>query len=186
MPVEFLSDEQVAAYGRFAGSPRRAQLERYFFLDNVDRKLVDRRRGDHNRLGFAVQLGTVRFLGTLLSDPLDVPPEAVAYVAEQLGIVDPSCFGRYAERLSTQHEHAREIRQEFGYRDFADASQELREFLTARVWTSNDSARMLFDRTTAWLVDQKVQRGEHPAVRRHRQPARGRDRPRRPRPARLG
>ncbi len=61
MPVEFLSDEQVAAYGKFTAEPSQAELERFFFLDDVDRELVGRRRGEHNRLGFAVQLGTVRF-----------------------------------------------------------------------------------------------------------------------------
>src|SRR5215470_6276953 len=99
MPVEFLSDEQVAAYGRYTRPPTRTQLERFFYLDDVDRGLVDQRRGDHNRLGFAVQLGTVRFLGTFLSDPLNVPAEAVGYIAEQLRIADASCIARYAERL---------------------------------------------------------------------------------------
>ena len=62
MPVEFLSEEQAAVYGRFNGPPLQAELERYFFFDDVARELVGWRRGEHNRLGFAVQLGTVRFL----------------------------------------------------------------------------------------------------------------------------
>ncbi|MGH3195037.1 MAG: DUF4158 domain-containing protein [Streptosporangiaceae bacterium] len=32
---------------------------------------------------------TVRYLGTFLNDPLDVPSEVVDHVAEQLGIADP-------------------------------------------------------------------------------------------------
>jgi hypothetical protein len=53
MPVEFLSDEQVAAYGRFTGELPAGELERFFYLDDADRDLVARRRSDHHRLGFA-------------------------------------------------------------------------------------------------------------------------------------
>jgi Domain of unknown function (DUF4158) len=60
MPVEFLTDEEVAAYGRFGGPPSRAELERFFFLNDRDRELVRQRRRPQNRLGFALQLGTVR------------------------------------------------------------------------------------------------------------------------------
>lgn len=43
MPVEFLSDEQAAAYGRFDGELSVAGLERFFFLDDADRRLVGQR-----------------------------------------------------------------------------------------------------------------------------------------------
>jgi hypothetical protein len=46
VPVEFLSDDETAAYGRFVGVPSRADLDRAFFLDDADKALVRKRRGD--------------------------------------------------------------------------------------------------------------------------------------------
>ena len=63
MPVEFLTDVQAAAYTAFDGAPSRTELERFFFLDDADREMVEGERRSHNRLGFAAQLTTVRYLG---------------------------------------------------------------------------------------------------------------------------
>jgi hypothetical protein len=44
LPVEFLSDDQASAYGS----------------DDGDRVLMEPKRRDHNKLGFAVPLATIR------------------------------------------------------------------------------------------------------------------------------
>ena len=158
MPVEFLSDEQVAAFGRFNGVPSGPELERFFFLDDADLDLIAKRRNSHNQLGFALQLGTVRYLGTFLPDPLEVPWTVVDYLGAQLGIEDPSVVKRYTERLPTQHEHRREIRDLYGFRDFSDPSVAagLREFVAGRAWTHTECQLALFNQSVAWLRRHRV------------------------------
>ena len=87
MAVGFLTDGQSRNYGRFAGDPTPDQLTRHFHLDDADRAFVAEHRGDHNRLGVAVQLGSVRLLGTFLEDPATAPASAVRFAADQLSIV---------------------------------------------------------------------------------------------------
>ncbi|MFB7739490.1 Tn3 family transposase [Streptomyces sp. NPDC056112] len=156
MAVEFLSDQQAAQYAAFNGAPSRAELERYFFLDDSDLEKVQAKRRAHNRLGFAVQLTSVRYLGRFMPDPRQVPAEVAEYLAEQLGIADASCLKEYGERDGTARTHAGEIQEAGGWRDFAEVRDELSEWLDARAWTTGDGPKSLFDAAGGWLRERRV------------------------------
>ena len=156
MPVEFLTDDEAAAYGRYAGPPSQADLDRVFFLDDEDLALVGKHRGEHMRAGFALQLVTVRWLGTFLEDPLDVPGEVLDFVAGQLGMADPSQVKRYTEREKTRFDHQWEIRRARGYREFADAEAEFSGWVAARSRTTGDGPKAIFADGVAWLRERKV------------------------------
>ena len=157
MPVEFLSPDQQRRYGRYTEDPSPLQLARYFHFDDRDHQLIDRRRTAHTRLGFAVQLGTVRFLGTFLSDPTDVPATVTTYVAHQLGLQETTGLTQYDSR-DTHWDHATEIQQEYDYRDFHTPRElfPLVRWLYTRAWLSAERPSVLFDLATARLVERKV------------------------------
>jgi hypothetical protein len=110
VPSDFPTPEQKKSYRRFSGEPSEEQLARYFCLDDTDRDFALSKRGHHNRLGFALQPGTVRFLGTFLVDPGDVPPGVMRMMAGQLHVRDVSCLDLYRARES-RWDHTAEIRE---------------------------------------------------------------------------
>ena len=156
MPVEFLLQEQRDRYGKFVDVLTSAQLAQYFFFDDYDRALINLRRGNQNRLGFALQLATVRFLGTFLDNPNRVSIEAQIYVTKQLSL-DPVCINDYNQR-QTWWDHTVVIRQHYGYSDFSHQPGHWRlvRWLYKRAWWSEESPSVLFDQVTAYLVEHKI------------------------------
>jgi hypothetical protein len=138
--------------------PTRPELERFFFLDTDDLDLVALRRSDGHRLGMALQICTVRYIGLFLEVPLDVPWPVVEYLAQQLGIDDPSCVKQYVERAKTSYEHSWEIRRWFGYHEFEDRqwARKFRTFLYGRAWTHPEGPVALFNHAVAWLRRNRV------------------------------
>ena len=50
MPVDFLSDLQRSQYGQYAYSPTQDELSRCFHLDDMDLDIIQKKRGEHNRI----------------------------------------------------------------------------------------------------------------------------------------
>jgi TnpA family transposase len=157
MPVSFLSAAQRESYGRFTTSPSPDEIAQFFHLSDDDLGIIAKFRGEHNRLGFALQLTTVRFLGTFLDNPTFIPGEVLQTLTRQLNIMDADCLKEYQE--PRQHrKHALEISTRYGYHDFSDiiVGFRLSRWLYALCWTGTERPSTLFERAKTWLLTQKV------------------------------
>jgi Domain of unknown function (DUF4158) len=135
VPIGFLSDAERERLDSFPAQVVPGDIETYFTLSRADRRQVPRTGSPANRLGFALQLGTLRFLG-FCPDDLGTAPEAVVvFVARQLDVA-PGELVRYGRRGQTRTEHLRLIRQHLGFRKSA----------------AGDLARL-----ESWLVDRALE-----------------------------
>ena len=98
-------------------------LVRHWTLDRADLAAVERRRGDHNRLGFALQLCACRYPGRLLRPQEAIPEAALLFVAEGVG-ADAVALADYARRPQTRREQLDALRDAFGFRMFGQGHQQ--------------------------------------------------------------
>ncbi|MGW2749071.1 DUF4158 domain-containing protein [Streptomyces sp. NPDC001450] len=155
MPTNFLSEDQRRRFGRFAEDPDEGQLTGSSLLDQTARRRAMAAKGTRNRIGWAVQLGTVRYLGTFLDNPEQVPGVVVDYVAEQLGL-NPAEFAGYG-RKEARWDHQEQIREGYGYTKFEfDQWFALVRWLYQRAWIGSERPTLLFDLATKRLADKKV------------------------------
>ncbi|ENA1771630.1 Tn3 family transposase [Yersinia ruckeri] len=158
MPVNFLSAEQRESYGNYQGEPTKDILARYFHLDDFDRQHISSKRGDHNRLGFAVQLCTVRYLGRFPDLFSNIPNAVVKFLAKQLHIDNiTNVISLYSEGKQ-RRQHVDEIINIYGYTEFTDTRVgfSLSRWLYALCWTGTSRPSILFERGTSWLLSHKV------------------------------
>ena len=126
------------------------------FLE-ADRREIARRRGHHNRLGFAYQVAFVRVFGRFpRQTPLEIDGEILRFAALQLG-TDAETIHAYAGRQQTVSEHQQRIGEYLRLRAFeaADTADRLARFLEDEALRIERTASLLA-RARAWLRDEHV------------------------------
>ena len=100
-----------------ASPVNRDDLIRWYTFSEADLALIRQRRGDANRLGFAVQLCLLRYPGQGLA--VNAPPDGTVleWIGQTLRI-NPSCWLQYATREETRREHLLELRAYLGLSSF--------------------------------------------------------------------
>jgi hypothetical protein len=111
-----LTEAQLNAL--FALPTTEADLIRHYTLSPDDMAVIARRRGPHNRLGFALQLCALRHPGRLIRPGELVPLEVVRFLGEQLD-VDADALADYAARAPTRYDQLDVLRAVFGFRSFS-------------------------------------------------------------------
>jgi hypothetical protein len=130
-------------------------LEAHYTLSEADMSLIRQRRGDANRLGFAVQLCLLRHPGIALADDTEVAPDMVSWLASRVG-VSIAAWDKYGTRGETRQEHGREIRAYLGMSAFGIADfRQLVEHV-GDVAAQTDKGLLLVESARDFLQAKKV------------------------------
>jgi hypothetical protein len=129
--TRLFSDDQLEQLRSFPDIGR-DDLIRFFMLTPADVAFVDpgRGRGPADRLGLAVQLCTLPWLGFVPDEVSLAPPVAVARLAERLG-VDAAVLEEYGRREQTRTDHLRSVARYLG------GSRPRRAARRSRSWSSS-------------------------------------------------
>lgn len=92
-------------------------LIRFYSFDESDLALIRQRRGDANRIGFAVQLALLRYPGYALGNDMQLPGPIIEWIARQVR-AEASTWAKYGERDETRREHFQELRAYLGLAAF--------------------------------------------------------------------
>src|SRR4030095_3032904 len=114
MSTSFLTAAERERWQRFPETIPQDDLAVYFLLSDDDTREVNRQREPFNRLGYALQLCALRYLGFVPTDFTATPEGVVTFVAEQLAIA-PRVLALYDNR-ETQSDHRRHVRTYLGFR----------------------------------------------------------------------
>jgi len=115
MPIGFLTSAERERLDRFPEHVPDDDLFAFFHLSEADHKVIANQREPQTRLGFALQLCALRYLGFAPDDLSTAPWDAVVYVAKQLS-VPPQAIETYGNRIKTRTTHLQIVQDHLGFR----------------------------------------------------------------------
>lgn len=147
MEVEYkeiiLSNQERIFLSQFPEEINREEIIVNYDYSEEDLNLIMIRRREHNKLGFALQLGVLRHTGKTLNSFDKIPEIIISYVSMKLGI-DETIFPAYYSRENTILEHLDEIRKIYGYSNFDDnAIVKIEKLLGTLMFKSEDPVQLI-------------------------------------------
>jgi TnpA family transposase len=115
MPIGFLTATERDRLNHFPTPIPDEDLQAFFLLSEDDQQVINRQREAHTRLGFALQLCALRYLGFAPDDLSMTPEEVVLYVARQLD-VPSAALHAYGQRAKTRTTHFQQVQAYLGFR----------------------------------------------------------------------
>ena len=160
MPVQFLSDAQRESLSRFPGEIPPDDVVTFFTLSESDKDQIPKTSSNYNRLGFALGLCALRYLGFCPDDLTTAPTEVIEYLAYQLGVGSDD-INLYGKRYHTRTDHLQKIQHYLEFRKAGSAELDtLADWLTERA-LEHDKPTLLFQLTCEKLYRDKI---IHPRV----------------------
>ncbi|NJM53067.1 MAG: DUF4158 domain-containing protein [Blastocatellia bacterium] len=110
-----MSEAERICFNSFPKELSTDDLIAHFTLNDSDERQIPHHASESNRLGFALQLLLLRFLGFHLTDLQSLPKTVVDFVATQIE-VEADVINSYGEREQTRTDHQRQIEKYLGFR----------------------------------------------------------------------
>ncbi len=157
MPVDFLTVGERDRLKNFPSEIPDNDVRAYFTLSKRDIEVITRYNAMHNRIGFALQMCTLRYLGFIPLNFLRVPSDVISYISKQLKI-SPEVLKNYEKRPQTRSDHQKAIMEYLGYRNV-----EAQDLSTAATWLvdralEHDRPTLLVEMVCKKFYDEKIVR----------------------------
>ena len=157
MPGTFLTVAERERLACFPDAVSHPDLMTYFALSENDHTFIDPYRTDSTRLGVALQLCSMRYLGFCPVQMSAAPHEVITYLAAQLHVPSES-IGTYGSRVKTRQGHMQDVLSYLGFRRLQSDDQDaLQEWLLERA-LEHDKPTLLLQMTCEHLKQQKLMR----------------------------
>lgn len=130
-------------------------LGSYYTFSKNDITLINKRRRDENKIGFAVQLAALRFPGCPYKQLKAIPNSVINYISKQLG-VNPDSINNYPQRENTLWTHLKEIREYYRYISFTDKEYNKTFKYILHLSFENENTMYLINKCLNFLRENKI------------------------------
>ncbi|MEA2232866.1 MAG: hypothetical protein QOD83_2682 [Solirubrobacteraceae bacterium] len=154
-----MPSEELKRLSNWPGEVARSDLAAHFTLSLEDLRWLRSHRGAGERIGLAVQLAALRFLGFIPDELAETPGEVARHIGKQIGVA-ATTFARYAREVDgrTRRRHVATAVEHAGWRTCGPGDWTLlARWLTERA-LEHDTPSILFGQALDQLRAERIVR----------------------------